>query len=351
MAPYFIIFAILSMFAFSDLINVRKEQRFLMLLITSVILIIFAGLRYGDHDYLPYQLIFEESQSWNFEAGNDVGYSLLNSVLSLIWNDPLIVFITVATISVSLNIKSYGDYGKYVFIAILFYFVHNYALKEMIQIRSGLACAIGLYNVRNLSKGRYGKFWLLQFIAMTIHLGSVMFLIAWVLKQFNFSRKTWIYIFVTCFVIGMIYPFGAIIKSLPGIEILARVQTYSQWGEYAESIGILTNMATIKQLFISILILVFYDSFNAKIKYFDLLAFMYFASTCWLMVWNDFAIVGARLATFLSIGEPIIMSSIIILVTPNSRKIVLILFILMALLFLLTNMNGKILPYIFYPTI
>lgn len=339
------------MFAFSDLINVRKEQRFLMLLITSVILIIFAGLRYGDHDYLPYQLIFEESQSWNFEAGNDVGYSLLNSVLSLIWNDPLIVFITVATISVSLNIKSYGDYGKYVFIAILFYFVHNYALKEMIQIRAGLACAIGLYNVRNLTKGRYGKFWLLQFVAMTIHLGSVMFLIAWALKQFNFSRKTWIYIFVTCFVIGMIYPFGAIIKSLPSIEILARVQTYSQWGEYAESIGILTNMATIKQLFISILILVFYDSFNAKIKYFDSLAFMYFASTCWLMVWNDFAIVGARLATFLSIGEPIIMSSIIILVTPNSRKIVLILFILMALLFLLTNMNGKILPYIFYPTI
>lgn len=322
-----------------------------MLFITSVILIIFAGLRYGDQDYYPYQLIFEESQHWNLYASVDVGYSLLNSVLSLIWSDPLIVFITVATIAVSLNIKSYDDYSKYVFIAILFYFVHNYALREMIQIRAGLACAIGLYNVRNLTKGRYGKFWLLQFVAMTIHLGSVMFLLAWVLKQFNFSRKLWCYLLLVCFAIGMVYPLGSILKSLPEVAMLERVQTYSQWDEYAESIGVLTNLATLKQLFVSVLMLVFYDLFKANIKYFDSLALMYFASTCWLMVWNDFAIVGARLATFLSVGEPIIMGSLMVLVTPNSRKIVLILLVLMAALFLLTNMNGKILPYIFYPTI
>lgn len=334
-----------------DVIHVQKEQRNLVLFCLCVVLSCFAGLRYGDHDYVAYQLIFTEAQQWNLGASPDLGYTLLNGMLGWIWNDPVIVFLTVAALSVSLNAKCFNDYGKYALVALLFYFVHNYVLKEMIQIRAGLACAVGLWNIRHMRTGRYGRFWLWQLAAMLLHLGAVMFLLGWLVKQLHWSKRTWILVLAGCFVVGTIYPFGAILKSLPGMAVLERVQNYTQWDEYAESLGILTNMATLKQLFICGIMLYFYDVIEGNIKYFDVLLAMYFASTCWLMVWNDFAIVGARMATFLSVGEPILMAGLLYTVNERSRPIMLGALILVALLFLWVNMQGKILPYQFYPSI
>lgn len=351
MTPFFVIFLLLALFSLADIVHIRKEQRLVLLLLGGLVLIGFAGLRYGDHDYIPYQMIFNDAQGFNLQANDDVGFSFLNALLGLIWNDPLIVFLTVALLSVSINLKCFEDYGRYALVALLFYFVHNYVLKEMIQIRAGLACAIGLWNVRNMQKGRYTKFLLFQLLAMSLHLGSIMFLIAWLVKQLKITRKGWIYILIGCFCIGMVYPFGAILKALPGVDFLARVQTYSEWGEYAESLGILTNMATLKQLFMSVVLLYFYNQIKPEIKFFDILMAMYFASTCWLMVWNDFAIVGARMATFLSIGEPILMSGLLYTVTPRSRPALMVGLVAVALVFLLINMQGKILPYQFYPTL
>lgn len=351
MAPYFAIFALLAVCSFIDVSNVRKEQRNFVIFGLCVILIFFAGLRYGDHDYVAYQLIFAEAQQWDLGASPDLGYTLLNGILGQVWNDPLIVFLTVAALSVSLNAECFNEYGKYALVALLFYFVHNYALKEMIQIRAGLACAVGLWNIRNMRKGRYGRFWLWQLIAMLIHLGAVMFLLAWLIKQLNWSKRTWMFVLAGCFVVGTVYPFGAILKSLPGMSVLERVQTYTQWDEYAESLGILTNMATLKQLFICGAMLFFYDLIKGHVKYFDLLMAMYFASTCWLMVWNDFAIVGARMATFLSVGEPILIAGLLYTVTERSRPVMLGALIVVAFLFLWVNMQGKILPYQFYPSV
>lgn len=349
MVPYFVIFILLSLFAFTDIFDVRKKQRIFLYILAGIILIFFAALRYGDQDYIPYQEIFVEAQNWNLDASADIGYSFLNSLVGLIWNDPLAVFFLVAGVSVSVNMKCFAEYSSYAFIALLFYFVHNYLLKETIQIRAGLACAIGLYNIRNLAEGKSKKYWFWQIIAMLIHLGSVMFFITWILKKLNFSYRTWIWILGICFTIGMVYPLGAILKSLPEFRILARVQTYSQWGEYAEAIGILSNLATLKQIFVSIVLLLFYNKLKGEIKYFDILTIMYFSSTCWLMVWNDFAIVGARMATFLSIGEPIFLSGFIVLVTPKSRPWLFYILVIVALVFLLVNVKGKLFPYQFYP--
>lgn len=344
MYPFLVIFGCITIFSFIDTVNIKWKIKNIILFMLALMLIIFAALRYGGRDYAEYELFFYNSANWDFSKNSDIGFVILNKFLSNIWYNPLIIFLTIAILSVSLNVKCFNDYGKFAIIALLFYFVHNYLLKEMIQIRSGLSCAIGLYNIRNLSKGNYVKFWLFEFLAITLHLGAIILILGWLLKRFSITRQQWIFLLILCFLIGMIYPFGSLLKNFPYFDSLSRIQIYSYDEEQGRSLGILDNPATLKQLFLCGILLFFYNKFR-DVKYFTILTSMYIASTCWLMLWNDFAIVGARLATYLSVGEPILISGILSLFSSRYRPLLLLGLIAIAFLFLYTNLIGKSLSY------
>lgn len=342
MLPFYIIFFIIVLLSFCDVFSVKREQKLFFYGLLFIIMAGFAGLRFGDQDYFNYIDIFAKpSQS------PDIGFAELIRLVSIFSDNSIFLFLFIAVSAVGINFLSYKKLTPYFFFAVLFYFVHAFILKEMIQIRAGLACALCLFSFPYLDNAKYKRFFIIMFLAISIHLSAIVVLFVCFAKIIKLTRRRILIVLGISLFIGIICPFGQIIKALPGIDILSRAQTYNQWEGYNEGLGIL-NPVVIKQILVIAYSLFFFKNLEIKLKGFSILLFSYLLSTCWLIVWNDFAIIGARVATFFSIAEPILLSSVFLIIKPNSKLIVGSIAILIALTILYLNLSsGKIMPYSF----
>jgi hypothetical protein len=297
-------------------------------------------------DYGNYVDMFHSARAGNINASPDMGYTLLNMLVGLFFSNSVAIFLVVAFLAVRLTLKCYKEYSHYVFLAVLFYFVHAYFSREMMQIRAGLALAICLYNVRNLQKGRMPKFLGWQLVAASIHLVAIFFVLIPLLKKINFSTRTWVILLAVCFVVGTFVPMGDLMRMLPENKFTIRALSYIGW-DYDVKLGVLSNMATLKQLALSAVWLARFNTIKEKVRYGDILMVGYLFSTCWLMLFNDFAIVAARIATVWSVGEPILISSLLFLFTPCSRLVTTVMLVAVALVFLIYNLSKGAIEYKF----
>jgi hypothetical protein len=313
----------------------------------TLLLILFAGLRSGMPDYESYVATFWEAQMGNWNASFDFGYTLLNMITGKLFHTPIAIFLLMAFLSVTVTVKCYKEYTQYAAMAILFYFVHTYFLREMVQIRAGFACAMCLYNIRNIEQEKFKEFAFFQVVAMSMHLGSVMFLAVPFLKRINFSVSTWYWLLGVCFVIGTFAPLGDWVQRLSPNKYTFRALSYVG-GQFDITLGVLRNLATLKQLAMCLIGLLFYDTLKEKIRYFDVLFAAYLFATCWLMLWNDFAIIAARLATFCSVGEPVLFASLLHLVSIRWRPVLAVALIVCAIMFLMYNLNREEMEYMEY---
>lgn len=349
MGIYYCVFGILTILSFLDLKMIEKKQRVFLITIIGFILVLLAGFRCDNADWDSYSQIFIDITNGDFFASSDVGFNLLLWIISIITNQPLIMFIIIALISVTLNITSYDKYTKYIFICTLIYFVHNYALKEMIQIRVGMASALCLYSIRYLYEKKYKKFLLIWTIAITIHFTALVFCLAYFAARFDFNKSILFRFFIFSLIIGTIYPFGQIIKTMIGIN--ERLDAYVSYGDsgYAQAIGIWSNINTIKCIIIFCTFYYYYDRLSRAQSYFKTLFYSYSFGLCWLICFNDFAIIGARMSNILLSVEPILLTSPLYIIKNNSKWIYVTGLVILA--YVMFNLNidpNKIIPYNFY---
>ena len=340
MLIFYIIFCFI---AFLCLLTWKRRFDFptqhLFYAIISIILIFFAGLRSNVPDYDEYVKMF--ANPWELSA--DKGFALIITVAINIISSPVFVFVIVSFLSVLINFNSFKRYSADFWVAVLFYFVHSFILKEYIIIRVGLASAICLYSVRYMVTGQKWRYYLCVFTALTMHLSSIVFIPSMILYNY-FSKRSYAYLgmfFGLCLLIGVVYPFGQIIKSIAylfGVD--SRLMIYANWEELSGSMGIFTNMATLKQMML-VAFMYYFRKPLESFPYFKPLFILYVLSTCWLFVFNDFSIIGGRMATFLSVGEPILMSMLLYLFTQNSRLLVKVAMVVVALLIFVLNLRTK----------
>lgn len=352
MAEYFIIFCFLAILAFADCIDLPSHQRKALLLFEITILSLFAGCRY-DVDIIDFSIYWDgylEVAKYGLHYSRlteavafEPGYNLLMYIVSFFSNSPILGFLTIATLSVSITLCNYQRYTKYALIAVIIYFSHTFLLREMIQIRAGLAAAIALWALRYIELQKPVRFVLTMLLAMSFHLASGIVLLVYVVYQLNWSRRVWARLVLVSFIIGISMPLGQLLNSLPGGGIFQRIQNYV-WMISDEPSGILTNPTILKQLFFSFLCIKYWNRLIAIVPHFRLFAVPYLMSICWLMLWNDFPIIASRIATFLSITEPLIVSSILYLVTQKSRPVATSLIVLFAFLMLYLNIAVKNFP-------
>lgn len=327
----------------------KKKQKLFFYLLAVIALSLLAGLRYDNADYKAYEEMF--FAPWELCA--DKGFALLITLVKAFVDIPFFMFLVVAFLAVGLNISSFRKYSPYLFVSILFYFVHSFILKEYVQIRAGLSCAICLYAVRYINNRNIRKYILCMVIAIPIHMSSIIFFPMYWIYYFMINKKEnyILYFLLFSFIVGTLYPFGQILKTYaPFLGETSRIATYANWEQFNKEIGILTNLTTVKQIFLCILCYIYRIRLNNKIHCFLILYLAYVLSTCWLMVFNDFVIVGARMATFLSVGEPVLFAGVLGLFSKQSRVIVLSVFIFIAYNILNMNFHTKPLgEYEIYP--
>ena len=97
-----------------------------------------------------------------------------------------------------------------------------------------------------------------------------------------------------------------------------------QGSEYSGSVGIFSNMVTIKQLVILGLLCWLINSRDPTLfsPIFRLCITSYWIATLWIIAFNQFEILAARGASFLSFAEPFLVAEIVALVyqDPSLRR-------------------------------
>ncbi len=317
MQPFYFIFVFIVLLACTDTLNVKSQQKWFLVFLLGCILALFAGLRYDFPDYGAYTDYFKLLNSKTVIASeadlaivaSDKGYIIINKIIGIFTHNPVFLFLVMAFLSVGINLSCYKKYTPYFFTAVLFYYVHTYIGREMMQIRAGLACALCLYSIRYIVEKKLGWFLVMVALAATIHLGALPFAISYFLSYCNFKIRTLKILVITSLLIGLCMPLGQFLKALPYMEGLERLQNYSGWEDYNGSLGILSNPTVLKQLIIVAVCLKYYHYLQERVYAFSIILVIYVFSVCWLMVWNDFGIVAARIATFFSIGEVLLVAS------------------------------------------
>ncbi|MDE6460526.1 MAG: EpsG family protein [Paramuribaculum sp.] len=365
MTPYYCIFSILALASLSEVINVNKKGRIVILFLLFIALVIFAGCRYqiGAQDFEEYTKSYADVVKNGINYGKyttsaslfEPGFICLYYLCSLFSSSPVWAMLIVALVAVGINVSCYKEYSpKFFLFATLFYFIHTYILRDMSLIRSGIAAAIVLYSLRYVGQRKLKWFLLTIIIAMSFHLASIIFIIVYPFYAMNLSKRSMIRMVIVSLLISYVFSAGMLLNALPKVGIFSRVSNYS-WMIGSSKLGVLTNPTVLKQLFFVVISLVYYDRIKEHCPNFRLLLVPYLLSVCWLMVWNDFAIVAARMATFLSVTEVIIIPTTLILFKKHSRQIAGT--VLIALAFIILYWNGNyyltdvpgLLPYRFTP--
>ncbi|WP_298064275.1 EpsG family protein [uncultured Rikenella sp.] len=352
MVAYFVIFCLLAVLAFADVIGIPLRQRKAILIIEAILLALFAGLRY-DTDIVDFSVYWEgyvEVARYGLDYARlqearafEPGYNLLMYLVSFFCKSPIAGFLAIATLSVGITLSCYQRYSRYALIGVVVYFSHTFLLRDMIQIRAGFAAAVALWALRYVEQQKPVCFFLVVLLAMSFHMAAGIVLLVYVVYRLNWSRRTWCWLVGMSLLVGLLMPLGHLLGSLPGGGIFQRIQTYV-WMINDEPTGILTNLTILKQLFFSFICLKYWKKLLEIMPHFRLLAIPYLMSVCWLMLWNDFPIIAARIATFFSVTEPLLVCAVLYLVTKVSRPIATSLILIFAFLMLYLNVFVKGFP-------
>jgi len=300
---YFFIFLILL--TLLDFIKIQSIHKKLILFLVICSLSIIAGLRFGDKDYLNYIKYYEwvkPLNSFDFsELKNvEIGYLLLNSTYKFFGFNYKYVFLTISFLSLFLffiHVKNY----KYRFSALLIYFSHLYLLRDLIQIRAGLAANILLFSLNYLEKRNLMKFLFIVFLASLFHYSALFFILLYMLHPYFNTSKKIIYLIVFGFFIGSILTQETLKLFFLKIGI-QRINIYlSDHNDQFQVLGLL-NPVLIKNALVVIVMIYFKDKIIEKIKlpYFNLYIFSLSFASFWLATFNSYSLFASRIATFYS---------------------------------------------------
>lgn len=348
MSIYYLFILVLSSLSILNLFRIKPKQKYIIYSIAAVSLCLFAGFRGYDPDYDIYFNIYHEIGTNTGIGSADIGFNTLVKFLTLFSSSPVLMFFTVATLSVCLNLNSFRRYTPYAFVCLLLYFVHNYALKEMIQIRAGLAAAICLYSFRFFVNHKLKKALLCWLIALSVHFSALVFILPIIAYRYEPSRSQIFKFIIACLIIGTLYPLGAVLKNLLGVS--DRLDAYIAYGDggYASSLGIWTNINTVKCFLIFLMLYLLYDRLNRRQAYFRPLLYSYAIGLGWLVCFNDFAIVGARMSNLLLSVEPVLLTYPLAVMKKSTQLVYMGCLVAMAVMIFQFNIApDKIVPYQF----
>jgi EpsG-like putative glucosyltransferase len=240
----------------------------------------------------------------------DVAYVYCNSLVKLIGLPFEVLVFSVALTAVTLNALFFWRHSRFSAIALMVYFSHAFLVKEMVQIRAGLACAISLWAFHYWAINRKRTGTVLVFAAVLMHLAAVIIMVPLLLFHFKVDAKPK-HVLLT--LIGAIVIGYNLNSSIPIFGLLDRLGQY-QDSEYSVSGGIFSNVVTIKQLAILMVscLLMKAGAEPLTVPVFKLCLTSYWISTIWMIVFNQFQILGQRGAAFLWMGEPLIVAQIVV---------------------------------------
>jgi hypothetical protein len=312
----FLLFIIICIASFSDVVKSDKSTKIIFVFGCSIVMSFMISLRNDVSDFSEYVDMFNDTPYLNeFSLTNiknihgEFGYLFLNSIIKTLGFGERFFFWVVGFLSVSLTLHYYIKKSPYFIISLLIYFSHTFLLRDMIQIRSGLAASVSLYGIKYIEERKLWKFSSIIIIAGLIHSAALILFFAYFIHGFiNEKSKRQFFMIGFSLILGLVFTqpiLEIIFKSLiPNSSIVINYLVNTQ---YFRSLGLL-NPVLIKNILLAVLMIKYTDKYKNKIPYYSSICTLSILSVFWLAAFNNFSIIAARLATFFSIAEPIIIA-------------------------------------------
>ncbi len=289
--------------------------------LATVLMIGCAGLRAESvgRDYAMYSIYFDASPDtvgpgfigqWGSTMPFvDIAYVYLNSLVRMAGLPFAALVFLIAFMVVTLYAVFFWKHCRLSALALMIYFSHAFLNKEMIQMRAGLASVIGLWAFHFWARDR--KRWgsALMLLAVMTHMAILVAVIPLVFFHYKWTAKPWPVLITVLIALLIGYNLGSGVSLFSLVERLAHFQD----SEYSGSVGIFSNAVTIKQLVIlglSCWLLHPSDQTRSP-PVVTLCVLSYWIATLWIIAFNQFEILAARGASFLWIGEPLILAQIV----------------------------------------
>ena len=212
MHPFYIILFLETILAFvfyigSSATNIRgkrisnyKEQVYLIL--AFGILLFFHAFRdpYSLADIPEYADAYKESLGYTWDRvlsdhfvslKSEVGFRIVIKAISSIFSSYQMLFILTSIFLVCSYYKTTKRYSAYFFISVMVFTVNSFA-ESLFMLRSFLAIGILLFSFPYIVERRIVPFLLLNFLAMNIHISSVIFLPVYFLYGVKDTKWIWV---------------------------------------------------------------------------------------------------------------------------------------------------------------
>lgn len=323
---YLYLFFFIALIAFFDLFIEFRYVRKHFYLCVVIVLVLFSGFRgYGvGTDDLNYIDIFNSSPSlsdwfsgkyvYNYsDSFIEPGYLFLNSSIKLLSSNSRWLIFIVALFSIGIASYNYYKYSEYSFLVLLMFFSHTFLYRDMNQIRSALAAALGLFLFTYIPKKQNLKSFITITACLSIHLASISYLIGYLFSKLKPGK--WILIFLVIFglIVGYLNLSSVLLGMIPSANVLAlKLIDYSQNELFVNSVSLL-DLTNIKNIMIMIIVFCCWDRMILLSPRFPIFATFMGLSTFWRLAFSDFGVLAGRVSTLLGISEVLLIPSFIIL--------------------------------------
>ncbi|NMA49686.1 MAG: EpsG family protein [Tissierellia bacterium] len=178
-----ILYVIIEIFKYS------KNRRKNFLIISTLLLSILSGIRYNvGTDYNNYVVSFVNQFNysfWDFSyISRDYGFYFIYKLIGIFTKEYSIALTIISLLTVSLISSTIYSYSKMPLFSILLYITLNFYTFSFNGVRQALAVAICVYSFRFIVDGDFRKFICCLIIASTIHFSAIVFIIAWISRDY-----------------------------------------------------------------------------------------------------------------------------------------------------------------------
>lgn len=358
MGFYILLFGLTLIITFLEFFNIKREKYIIYLL--SIIYILISGLRWNNVDWDIYYIFFMNNYSlddfWYNSMPIDKGFGLINFIVKSFTDNYSVLLFILAVVIITIKVRFILKFSMIPLLSILYWY--GVYLGDIFFIRQSLAVAITLLACRFIIKKQLVWFLFFSFIAMTIQISTISFILAYFIFHKKIKMKYWILGLIGAIFIGrfldnsLLIQINGIVNVIPiDSERLAnKVYSYMYIHDYSNEnanaiLGYIRRLVFVPLEMWAVLKM---DKINNNYRGFvNLVIFGYILYFIFGNVGQVFAV---RLNSAYVIYEIITIPSIFVLI--KSLKLKIILFLILAgylfyryIYFIDMNSNGYI-PYV-----
>lgn len=356
---YIMLFIITLIIAFLDFTNIERKYKIYILIGIGIVYMFISGFRWNNTDWNIYYPFFMENDSlddfWYGYIPIDKGFGLINFIVKSIIDSYTVLLCILAVIILGIKINFIATFATFPLLSLLYWF--STYLSDIYFVRQALAVSITLISFRFIVKKQLIYFLICVFLAATIQVSTIVFILAYFIYHRNIKIKYLVLGIILSIIIGryldssLLVYFRQWVDILPDSDRLAnKVVAYTEGMEANSEAGWLFLGFVRRLFFIPIELMCMYKLKNYISTYRGCLNLIIFGYMLYFLFANISATIAIRVSTAFYIYEIITIPAMFLLV--KSLKIKLILFIIfigycgMKYIYLINNFYDEYIPYI-----